>query len=386
MNRPLIAALITLTLALAMVGVITVFSSSAALAYVKYDGDSAYFIKKHVVNLAIALVVGAVFACLDYRLWERLAWPAMLVSLALLVVVLFVGVGSYAAPVRRWLKVGGLIFQPSEVAKFSSVMLLAQYVSRWGRPRENWECWAAPLVVTAAFGLVVVEPDFGMASLIAMTAFVMVFVGGLRLRYFAAVAAVATPILVVVGVAQKYRVARVVSYLDPWRCARGDGYQIIQSLIAIGSGGLAGKGLGCSNQKLFYLPQAHTDFAYAVLGEELGFIGAAAVVLAFAALLTVGFKIAARATDPFGRYLGVGLTSLLGFCVVINLGVVTGLMPTTGIPLPFISYGGTSLVTTFASLGCLVSIARRSRDANGFGYVQSKSTTVNLNSTFVDYV
>ena len=186
--------------------------------------------------------------------------------------------------------------------------------------------------------------------------------------------------------AQKYQVSRLMSYVDPWRYARGRGYQVIQSLIALGSGGLFGKGLGASTQKLFYLPQPHTDFAYAILGEEFGFAGAAAVLVGFAVLVGAGFRTAARAPDAFGRYLAAGLTTMIGLGAAVNLCVVTGLIPTTGIPLPFLSYGGTSLVVTAAAVGMLVSVARRSGVENDFGYSREVSPPASLNGTFVDYV
>ncbi len=236
------------------------------------------------------------------------------------------------------------------------------------------------------FAAVAAEPDFSMAFLIAVTAFVMLFLGGVRLRYIVGAGALVAPLLAIMVSAQKYRVSRLMSYIDPWRYARGRGYQVIQSLIALGSGGLVGKGLGASNQKLFYLPQAHTDFVYAVLGEEFGFIGAALVLVAFAVLVTVGFKTAARARDPFGRYLAAGMTTVIGLGAAVNLCVVTGLIPTTGIPLPFISYGGTSLAATFAAVGILISVARRSGVDTGFGYARYTAPPTSLEGTFVDYV
>lgn len=386
MRRSAIAALLAAALALAVMGVVMVFSSSAALAYVKYDGDSMYFFKRHLVNLAIALAVGGFFSLADYHLWRKLAWPITAGALALLVAALVVGVGNVAAPVHRWLRIGGFYMQPSEFAKLATVFLLASYIARRNEFANAYERWLPLAAVAAMFALVVVEPDFSMAFLLVATAFVMFFAGGIKIRYVIGAGVVTLPLLGMMLIAKQYRLSRLISYMDPWENARGRGYQVIQSLIALGSGGLVGHGLGASNQKLFYLPQPHTDFVYAILGEELGFIGAAAVVLAFAVLLTAGFRVAARAGDDFGRSLAVGLTTMIGLCAAINLAMVTGLIPTTGIPLPFISYGGTSLVVTFAAVGMLISVARRAGADTGFGYARPTPRPVNLSGSFVDYV
>jgi cell division protein FtsW len=386
MRRSLVISLVVVSLLLAFAGVLMVFSSSAALAYVKHDGDSMYFLKRHVINLAVALAVGAFCAFADYRLWARLAWPAAIVAIGLLIATLIVGVGSYAAPVHRWLKIGRFFLQPSELAKLATVLILAKYLARRGHLESAYEKWFPLGAMVVMFAAVAAEPDFSMAFLIAVTAFVMLFLGGVRLRYIVGAGALVAPLLAIMVSAQKYQVSRLMSYVDPWRYARGRGYQVIQSLIALGSGGLVGKGLGASNQKLFYLPQAHTDFVYAVLGEEFGFVGAALVLVAFAVLVTVGFKTAARARDPFGRYLAAGMTTVIGLGAAVNLCVVTGLIPTTGIPLPFISYGGTSLAATLAAVGILISVARRSGVDTSFGYARYTAPPTSLEGTFVDYV
>jgi cell division protein FtsW len=378
--------LVVVSLLMAFAGVLMVFSSSAALAYVKHDGDSMYFLKRHVINLAVALAVGAFCAFADYRLWERLAWPAAIVAVGLLIATLVIGVGSYAAPVHRWLKIGRFFLQPSELAKLATVLILAKYLARRGHLESAYEKWFPLGAVVVMFAAVAAEPDFSMAFLIAVTAFVMLFLGGVRLRYIVGAGALVAPLLAIMVSAQKYQVSRLMSYIDPWRYARGRGYQVIQSLIALGSGGLVGKGLGASNQKLFYLPQAHTDFVYAVLGEEFGFVGTALVLVAFAVLVTVGFKTAARARDAFGRYLAAGMATVIGLGAAVNLCVVTGLIPTTGIPLPFISYGGTSLAATFAAVGILISVARRSGVDTSFGYARYTAPPTSLEGTFVDYV
>jgi cell division protein FtsW len=386
MPRSLVITLIAVSLTLATAGVLMVFSSSAALAYVKYDGDSMYFLKRHLVNLAVALAVGAFCAFADYHLWRRLAWPAVIVAVSLLILTLAFGVGSYAAPVHRWLKLGRFYLQPSELAKLATVFVLAKYIARRGQLENAYEKWLPLGAVVVMFAAVAVQPDFSMAFLIAASAFVMLFLAGVRFRYIVGAGALVVPLLAIMISAQKYQISRLISYVDPWRYARGSGYQVIQSLIALGSGGLLGRGLGASNQKLFYLPQAHTDFVYAILGEEFGFVGAAAALAAFAVLVTAGFKTAARASDAFGRYLAAGLTAVVGLCAAVNLCVVTGLIPTTGIPLPFISYGGTSLVATFAAVGILISIARRSGVDSAFGYARREMPSASLNGTFVDYV
>jgi cell division protein FtsW len=345
-----------------------------------------YFLKRHVINLAVALAVGTFCAFANYRFWERLAWPAAGAAIALLAAALVFGVGSYAAPVHRWLKVGSFYLQPSELAKLATVLIMAKYIARRGQLESAREKWIPLGAVAVMFGLVAAEPDFSMAFLIAVTAFVMLYLGGTKFRYMVGAGALVAPLLAIMISVKQYQVSRLISYMDPWRYARGRGYQVIQSLIALGSGGLVGKGLGGSNQKLFYLPQAHTDFVYAVVGEEFGFAGAAAVLSAFAILIAAAFKVATRADDVFGQYLAAGLATLLGLGAAVNLCVVTGLIPTTGIPLPFISYGGTSLVATFAAVGILISVARRSGVDSGFGYARAGTAPTSLNGTFVDYV
>jgi len=358
-NNRLITVVLVATGFLLVLGVMMVMSSSAALAYFKY-GDSFMFIKRHLLNAALGLGVFAVFALVDYKWVGRAAPGMMAVAGAMLVLVLFIGVGSEAAPVRRWLPVGGFFVQPSEVAKFALVVFVASYLATRDL-RENPRDVVAPAVITGGvFTLVVLEPDFGMAFLITMCAFVVLFAAGLRVKHILAFAAASVPAFALVILTTHYRVSRLEGFLDPWRHARGKGYQIIQSLIAMGSGGLFGKGLGASTQKLFYLPQPHTDFVYAILGEELGFLGAAAVVVAFAVLFTAGIKIAARARDRFGCYLAVGASTVICAQAAVNVGVCLGLLPTTGIPLPFISYGGASLVISLASVGILVNVARKS--------------------------
>jgi cell division protein FtsW len=357
-NR-LITVILVSTAFLLVLGLMMVMSSSAALAYFKY-GDSFLFFKRHLFNAAIGFGTFAVFALVDYKWLGRVAPGAMAVAGAMLVVVLFAGVGSEAAPVHRWLPIGGFFVQPSEVAKFALVVFIASYLANRNLKENPRDVIVPALVSGGVFLLVVLEPDFGMAFLITLCAFVILFVGGLRVRYILAFVAAALPVLVLVVITTHYRVSRLEGFLDPWRYARGKGYQVVQSLIALGSGGLTGKGLGASTQKLFYLPQPHNDFVYSILGEELGFVGAVAVIIAFVVLFTAGVKIATRARDRFGFYLAVGLSTMLGTQAAVNLGVCLGLLPTTGIPLPFISYGGASLLISMASVGVLVNVARKS--------------------------
>jgi cell division protein FtsW len=358
-NNRLITVLLVSTGFLMVLGLLMVMSSSAALAYLKYD-DSFLFFKRHLFNAALGLGAFAVFALMDYKWLGRIAPGMMAVAGVMLVLVLFMGVGSEAAPVRRWLPVGGFFIQPSEVAKFTLVLFVASYLA--GRNlKENPRVIIVPAVVSGGvFLLVVLEPDFGMAFLITLCAFSVLFVAGLRVKHLLGFVAAAIPVFALVVLTTHYRVSRFEGFLDPWRYARGKGYQVIQSLIALGSGGLVGKGLGASTQKLFYLPQPHNDFVYSILGEEMGFLGAAAVIVAYVALFTAGVKIAVRARDRFGFYLAAGLSTMVAAQAAINLGVCLGLLPTTGMPLPFISYGGASLLISMASIGILVNVARKS--------------------------
>lgn len=344
---------------LVTIGIVMVMSSSWALSYLQNDGDSFYFFKRHLINVVVGIVTLAFFSFLNPKWLRRFAYIALGASVVLLVAVLFIGVGGYAAPVKRWIAVGGFYIQPAEFAKLGLLVYLAKFLSEREEGADYKELLVPALVSGLIVILVILQPDVSMAMLLLATAGLVFFFAGIRWRYILGAAGLSLPAMAVVIYMAQYRIWRLITFVDPWRYSRGKGYQVIQSLIALGSGGLIGKGPGGSFQKLFYLPQPHTDFIYSILGEEFGLLGTATVAILFVILVTIGFRIGRRAPDRFSSYLVLGGISLLAMEAAINMGVCTSLLPTTGLPLPFISYGGSSMVVSMAVIGMTISVARR---------------------------
>ncbi|MGE5573121.1 MAG: stage V sporulation protein E [Bacteroidota bacterium] len=350
-----------ITLALLSVGVVMVFSASSVNAYEIFH-DAYYFIKRQLAWAAIGLVAMCVAMEVDYRVWKRLAWPGLLLSLVLLVAVLIPGVGVMIRGSRRWLGVGSLTFQPSEVAKIVMIFFMARFLSdRSPRMHRFADGLIPPLIILGVvFGLIMLEPDFGTGGAIVGITVLMLFAAGASISHLAALVALGLPALVVVAMAEPYRVRRFLAFLHPWEDPLGSGFHIIQSLLALGSGGIFGVGLGRSRQKFLYLPMQHTDFIFAIIGEELGFVGATAVVVLYFLFAWRGLRVAIGAPDSFGSLLAVGITTMIVFQAAINMGVVSGSLPITGITLPLISSGGSSLVTTLAAIGVLLNISKYS--------------------------
>ena len=353
-------ALVGIVLLLLAFGVVMLASTST----VKGDdnfGDPHHFVKRQVIWLILALAVGVIAAIFDYHWWYKLAVPLGVASIVLLVLVLIPGIGHRVARCYRWLRVGPLSFQPSELAKFTVVVLLASWIVRVGRKTERLlEGIILPGVVLAVFfGLILLEPDYGTALLIAIVGMCMLFVGGARIGYLVVTGVSGASLFMLAVFHSKVRMARVLAYCMPEKFP-GPAYQSLQSKLAFIMGGWSGVGLGESMQKRFYLPEAHTDFIFAIVGEELGIAATLAVLIMFAAILVIGLVISSRAPDPLGRLLGFGLTMMLVSQAAINIGVVTGCLPTKGLPLPFISYGGSSLLISVMAIGVLVNIARHS--------------------------
>jgi cell division protein FtsW len=295
-----------------------------------------------------------------YRAWQRLAVPLLALTVALLALVLHPTAGVSAYGSSRWLAFGPVTVQPSEIAKLALVVFTAVVLTKkWGRLDELGHV-ALPLlpVVVVVAGMIMLQPDLGTTLIVAGTVFLVLFVAGIRLRYLIATGIVGSAVGVALIFSADYRRVRFLAFLDPWADATNTGYQLVQSLIALGSGGWLGVGLGASRQKWAYVPNAHTDFIFSILGEELGLLGELAVLVAFGVLVFAGIRIATRARDVFGRLLAAGIVSWFGLQALINLGAVTGLLPITGVPLPFVSYGGSSLVVSMAAVGILWNIAR----------------------------
>jgi cell division protein FtsW len=347
-------------LALVAVGVVMVYSASSVEAYAAY-GSAAYFLRRQLLWAALGLTAMTILSRVPYERWLRWSVPLFLVTLVLLVVVLVPHVGVEVNGARRWLGFGPLLFQPSELAKLSVVLLFALTLTR-RRPdvRDLWRGFAPHVGLLAfLFALILKEPDLGTALSLGGTALVMMIVAGADLRHVAALAAVALPAIAALIAVEPYRMQRILAFLNPFQDPLGSGYHTIQALMAIGSGGLLGAGLGQSALKFFYLPEAHTDFIFAILTEEMGFVGAIAVMALFFVFAWRGYRVALTAPDRFGAVLAVGLTTMVALQAVLNIGVVTDSLPVTGVPLPFLSYGGSSLVFTLAGVGILLSISRQ---------------------------
>jgi cell division protein FtsW len=278
----------------------------------------------------------------------------------LLVLVLVPPLAQPINGTRRWLRLGPISFQPAELAKLALIIYLAAYLAeKRDQVADFRRGLLRPLVITGVLALLVLaQPDLGNCLALIAVTFALLFLAGGRVRHLALLAASALPFLVVAVWLAPYRVRRIMTFVDPWSDPRGSGFQIIQSWLAIGSGGLVGRGIGESRQKLFYLPEAHTDFIFAILGEELGFVGAVGVVALFAVLVWRGLRVGLRAPDTFGAYLALGITLLIATQTLVNLGVVTGSLPTKGLPLPFISFGGSALLVTMLSTGVLLNISQ----------------------------
>ena len=354
------ALLLITTLALVALGVAMVYSASSIVAQEKF-GDGYYFLKRQALYAGLGLLLMLLLMRMNYQWLRRLALPGLLISLVLLAALFVPSLGVDIGGARRWLKIAGLSLQPSEVAKVGLVLYLAHSLARKGEEVRHFFFGYLPPLTVSVFvaGLVFVQPDFGNAALLFLMAAILLFLGGARLSHLALTGVAALPAVYFLIETAAYRHNRVMAFLDPWKDPMKSGFQIVQSYLAIGSGGLSGLGLGNGRQKLFYLPEAHTDFILSVIGEELGLLGMMVVLLAFAILVVRGFCIALKSPDIFGYYLGLGLTFLLGFQAAVNMGVVTGLLPTKGLTLPFISFGGSSLVLNMVAVGLLLSISSR---------------------------
>jgi cell division protein FtsW len=299
----------------------------------------------------------------DYRRLEKFVLPFLGLSVLLLVLVLLPGLGVSVNGSRRWLRLGPLSFQPAELAKLALVVYLAAFLARKrDELGEFWRGMVPPLAVGGTLAaLVLAQPDLGSCLTLLVLTVGLLFLAGAPTRSLALLVGPALSLAALAVWLAPYRMRRVFAFLDPWQDPRGSGFQIIQSWLALGGGGLTGRGIGESKQKLFYLPEAHTDFIFAVLGEELGFLGAAAVVVLFAVLVWRGLRIGIRAADPFGAYLALGITVLVATQTLVNLGVVTGMLPTKGLPLPFLSFGGSALLMTMLATGMLLNISQDAR-------------------------
>ena len=352
--------LLTAVMLLLAVGVVMVYSSSSAVALTSYN-DSSYFMRRQIMWAIIGLLFMMAAMRVDHGLLadKRAVLLLLVVTFVLLAATFVPGIGRTVNGARRWISAWGLTFQPAELMKFTLVAYMSSYLSTRQELIGTFKSGLAPVfVVSGAFlGMTLLQPDFGTVMVMVAVMFCMLFAGGASLAHLGGIVLAGLP-LVYVAVANKaYRLKRVTSFLNPWDDPLGAGHQIIQSFLAFGSGGVFGRGLGEGRQKFMFLPERHSDFIYAVIGEELGLIGAVVVLLLFSVILWRGIRIALR-TDGFSKMLAMGLTVLICSQALINMAVVTGIMPTKGIALPLVSYGGSALVVTLASVGVLLNISK----------------------------
>ena len=343
---------------LVLFGLVMVFSASAVYAMETHN-DSYYFLKRQVLWLTLGCGALWVARKANYHQWEQYTYLIMIVTLALLIAVMIPGFGKKVGGAQRWLSLGGFSFQPSELAKFTLVLFMAKSLVKRADKLRDFAYGYLPNMIVLGFFFVPIlfQPDFGTAMIIFAVTFTMLFIAGVRKKFLFLSGLAVIPFAVSAIFSADYRARRIFAFLNPWQDPSDTGFQAIQSFYAFGRGGTWGLGLGDSNQKLFYLPEAHTDFIFSVVGEELGFIGAMAVILLFFVLVWRGLMIAYRAKDAFGAHLAIGVTLLLGFQAFINMGVATGLLPTKGLTLPFISMGGSSMVVSMLCVGVLLNIS-----------------------------
>jgi len=366
-NRPDLMLLVG-AIVLVGAGLIAIYSASGILAIYQHE-DGLYFLKRQIVWLSsgtIALLIGR---RIDYHIWAKWAKPLLILGVILLLLTLHPLLGRRVNEAQRWLKIGPLAFQTSEYVKVALVIYLAESLSRKKREMTDFKIgFLVPLSITVIVSiLIMMQPHLGMTLLIIFLGGAMVFVAGAKIVHFFYLLAGGLPVLYLLIFKFGYGKERILSFVNPWADPLHRGYQIIQSFIALGGGGFLGKGLGNSAQKLFYLPNPHTDFIFAIIGEETGFLGAGAIVFLFLWLAFWGMRIACNSKDSFGQLLGFGLISAITIQALLNMGVACGIFPITGLPLPLVSVGGSGLLFAMFSIGVILNISRASPKANSGG-------------------
>jgi cell division protein FtsW len=352
--------LLIVTVLLVLFGALMIYSTTSVItpADARKGITEFHYFKRHMFTIVIGLIFMFCAYMLKLSVIRTMAIPLLVISFLLLILVFVPSIGVSAGGAKRWLRLWPSTFQPSELVKLSMVVFLAWYMSRPKYRTDRFWSFLIPIVVLAGFQIAIIkQPDFGAAMSLAILAFAMLFISGMKLRYLASLSIAAVPVVVML-IMEPYRLKRITSFLNPWADPQGSGFQLVQSFIALGSGGLTGVGLGSSQQKLLYLPESHTDFIFSIIGEEFGFIGVTAVVMLFLVLFLKGISIANRTQDRFGYYLAIGLSLMVALQALINFAVATGLVPTKGLPLPFISYGGSSLLVNLIAIGMLLNISR----------------------------
>lgn len=338
-------------------GWVMIYSSSALFAENRFQ-DQFFFLKKQLVWSLVGIGVFIATSNISFSTWQRMTKWIYMASVVGLVLVLLIGREISGA--KRWLHFPGVSFQPSELAKIAMILVVADYLDRRQSRLKDFKRGVLPLltIVGVLIALIAAEPDLGTPMLMCGVLFALLLIGGVEWRHFFVLGLTALPLVILAVFKVRYRLERLLAYLDPWSDTQGKGYQLVQSLTAMGSGGFFGKGLGESQVKISNLPDCHTDFIFSILGEELGLIGTLTCATLFFYLCMRGLKISKSAPNYFSRLLGVGVSLMIGFQALINMGVAAGLFPTKGMPLPFISFGGSSLLMTMMSVGILASLSR----------------------------
>ena len=356
---------ITVVVLILTMGIVMVTSASYIIAAGKF-GDGFYYAKKQGLAMVMGLGVMCLFSMVNVNFWKRAALPMMAVGLVLLAMVFVPGIGVEMGGAHRWVRMPfGFFVQPSEFIKYAFVMFMAGSLAKKGDSVRDFATGFLPhvLVMGIVVFFILLQPDFGSAVILTSVGFLMLFVAGARTQHLLGGATLCLPILFQVAISAPYRLTRLRAFLDPWSDPQNASYQILQSLLAFGCGAVGGVGLGKGIQKLYYLPQPHTDFILSVMGEELGLLGVVPLILLFYLLICRGLVVAIRTRDTFQRYLAFGISVLIGLQALVNMAVAMGLLPTKGLPLPLVSLGGTSLVMNLAGLGILMGIARSGQDA-----------------------
>jgi cell division protein FtsW len=361
---PLLLAVVFLILAM---GITMVTSAGYIIAAAK-TGDGFYYTKKQGLAMLIGLALMYLFSVVNPAFWKRMSPIGLFIGMALLLMVFVPGVGVELGGSKRWLRLPfGFFFQPSEIAKYTLIIYLASLLSDKGDGIRDFAVGFLPnlIVIGAMVLLLLMQPDFGAAVIVTFVGFLMLFVAGVRFRHLLGSLVLCVPFLFHFAISAQYRLSRLKSFFDPWSDPLDSGFQIIQSLIAFGCGGLWGVGVGKGLQKLYYLPQPHTDFIFAVIGEELGLAGVALIIALFYIIICRGLSVAIRSRDRFNKLLAFGITSLIGLQAIVNMAVAMGALPTKGLPLPFLSLGGTSMIVNLAALGILMAITGQSNNGAG---------------------
>jgi len=346
-------------LIISIFGSIMIYSASYIWAEYKYN-DALKFVKNQVLFLIIGIILMILVSKINYKIYYEKANILLISCIILLILVLIPGIGTVRNGSRSWFGIGSFGIQPSEFTKLALIIFVSKYLSKGDKIVKDIKKGVLPILglLIFIFGIIMLQPDFGTGSIILVTIIVLLFVGGVSYKFFLKIGIIGVIGIVLLIIAAPYRMSRILSFLDPWSDPLGSGFQIIQSLYAIGPGGLFGYGLGNSRQKHFFLPEPQTDFIFSIISEELGFLGCLFVVIMFFIICYSGFKISKKCDDLFAKYVSFGIIFQISFQACMNLMVVTGLIPVTGVTLPFLSYGGSSLLITLVSVGIVLNISR----------------------------